>query len=186
MTMENYTLSEAKKLFGKLYKEGRTEEAALVAKEITEKSPEAVSGYYYSLVLATDNFKTYGDAEKTQALYDLFAARADEATAKKYGDKLKALKEAPRAEKFAEKPAAAAAVKADKKGSTFSDCFWAYCACFSRRRASFRWDRSRRFPNRTSIIRRPSGKKIITIPSSINSRSTATRTTIRFSSVPYG
>lgn len=116
MTMENYTLSEAKKLFGKLYKEGRTEEAALVAKEITEKSPEAVSGYYYSLVLATDNFKTYGDAEKTQALYDLFAARADEATAKKYGDKLKALKEAPRAEKFAEKPAAAAAVKADKKG----------------------------------------------------------------------
>lgn len=114
--MENYTLSEAKKLFGKLYKKGRTEEAALVAKEITEKSPEAVSGYYYSLVLATDNFKTYGDAEKTQALYDLFAARADEATAKKYGDKLKALKEAPRAEKFAEKPAAAAAVKADKKG----------------------------------------------------------------------
>ena len=51
--MENYTLSEAKKLFGKLYKEGRTEEAALVAKEITEKSPEAVSGYYYSCLLYT-------------------------------------------------------------------------------------------------------------------------------------
>ena len=65
--MENYTLSEAKKLFASLYKDGKKEEAALLAREIMEKSPEAVSGYYYALVVETDNFKKPGDDSRGAA-----------------------------------------------------------------------------------------------------------------------
>ena len=114
--MENYKLSEAKKLFESLYKDKKKEEAAQIAREIMEKSPEAVSGYYYALVVETDNFKKAGDEKVVAELFEKFSAVADEATAKKYADKLEALKKAAE-----EKPKKAAAepkeeVKAAKTG----------------------------------------------------------------------
>ena len=118
--MENYTLSEAKKLFASLYKDGKKEEAALLAREIMEKSPEAVSGYYYALVVETDNFKKSGDDKVVEPLFEKFSRLADASTAKKYADKLDALKKAkaePKAKNI--KPADAEEAVAGRKSGVY-------------------------------------------------------------------
>lgn len=130
--MENYTLSEAKKLFASLYKDGKKEEAALLAREIMEKSPEAVSGYYYALVVETDNFKKPGDDKVVEPLFEKFSRLADASTAKKYADKLDALKKAkaePKAKNTA--PADAEEAVAGRKSGVYGWLLAVLCVLFA-------------------------------------------------------
>lgn len=98
--MDKNRLSEEKRRFNELYKNGDFAAAREVADGIMRDFPDSPSGWYYGLVLETKNFRVPGDREKAAALYASFAERAEKPTAEKYG---RLLEECNRA---AEKPAA--------------------------------------------------------------------------------
>lgn len=97
--MQEFNLKDQKQIFKTAFAAGDFETAKAASESIIENAPESVYGYYYALVLMTDNFTSLKNAnESFEETFQKFLSLSTEETANKYVEKVEALKKAKSAE----------------------------------------------------------------------------------------
>lgn len=97
--MQEFNLKDQKQIFKTAFAAGDFETAKAASESIIENAPESVYGYYYALVLMTDNFTSLKNAnESFEETFQKFLSLSTEETANKYVEKVETLKKAKAAE----------------------------------------------------------------------------------------
>ncbi len=93
--MQEFNLKEQKQIFKNAFAAGDFATAKTASESIIENASESVYGYYYALVLMTENFTSLKNIDGNfEELFQKFISLSNEDTANKYAAKVEELKKA--------------------------------------------------------------------------------------------